>query len=214
MLCDIVGQPAVRHLAAYVESVKRGQAASRCFALVGPAGVGKTASALSVAEELGCHDGFGGGLTVVDCSQFGVDDAEELFGRFCRLSVNTPYRWRTVILDEFEFVSKACQIKLKFWLDESRLANRMTVIATSNNLDGICGPVKDRFKVMPYSNGAGVMQACQERLKHLWAMACPGEGLPIGFAGWGRSFDHDGFSMRAALMSLAEAQAERELVAA
>lgn len=214
MLCDIVGQPAVRHLAAYVESVKRGQAASRCFALVGPAGVGKTASALSVAEELGCHDGFGGGLTVVDCSQFGVDDAEELFGRFCRLSVNTPYRWRTVILDEFEFVSKACQIKLKFWLDESRRPNRTVVIATSNDLDGISGPVQDRFKVMPYDNGTGLMAACQERLKRLWSMEVHGEGMPMGWTAWGRDLETREFSMRSALASLSEALAERELCAA
>lgn len=214
MLSDIVGQPAVRHLAAYVESVRMGRAASKCYALVGPAGCGKTASALAVAEELGCHDGFGGGLTIVDCSQFGVDDAEELFGRFCRLSVCTPYRWRTVILDEFETVSRQCQVKLKYWLDESRMPGRTVVIATSNDLNGISGPVKDRFKVMPYDNGPGLMAACQERLKHLWSQNVHGEGMPMGWTAWGRDLDTREFSMRSALASLSEALQERELCVA
>lgn len=140
-LRDIVGQPPVRHLAAYVEAVKRGEATSKCFALVGPQGTGKTESASAAARELGCDENaFGGGLEIVDCSRFGVADCEELFKHHVRLSVCTPYRWRVVILEEFERISQPCQISLKFWLDEKRIANRLLVIATSNDLDGISGP--------------------------------------------------------------------------
>jgi len=178
-------------------------------------GTGKTQSAEAFAVELGCFEGgFGGGLTVVDCSQFGVDRAEDLFGRELKLSVLSPYRWRVLILEEFETVSKACQVKLKFWLSEQRIPDRLAVIATSNSLRSIDAAILSRFKVMPFSNGEAFMRACQERIRHLWAMERPGQGLPIGFTAWGRAFERDGYDMRSALQSLSEALAEDELVAA
>ncbi len=214
-LRDIVGQPPVRHLSVFIDRIKHSQAASKCFALVGECGTGKSATASAAAEELGCEElRFAGGLTIIDCASFGVRDCEQLFKYDVRRSVDTPWGWRVVILDEFERVSKECQACLKVWLGEGRIANRLLVIATSNDLGGISKPVLDRFKIMPYDNGAGFAAACQARLKHLWAMARPGEGLPIGMSGWGKSFDSSGFSMRSALQCLEEALAERELVCA
>lgn len=207
-LAEIIGQPAVRHLAAYVQAIRQKptETTSRCFGLVGPQGTGKSASALAVAHELGCDEHrFGGGLTVVDCSQFGVDDCKELFGRFVKLSVDTPYRWRVVILEEFERISDKAQIALKYWLDDARIAGKLCVIATSNELSGIQGPVLSRFKVMPYTNDRSFLDACQARLKHLWSRACHGAGMPDGYTAWGRNFKDQGYDMRQALKSFQEA---------
>ena len=216
-LADIVGQPPARHLTAYVTAVRRQKAASKCIALVGDPGTGKTASALATARELDCTyevGGMWGGLLEVDCSQFGVDKCDELFRSTLRLRPQSELGWKVLILDEFERISPACQVKLKFWLDDSRLLPKLTVIATSNDLDGISEALLDRFDIMPYESGVHFMAACQQRLKSLWSRAVHGEGLPDGMTAWGRTIGRDGFSMRAALRCLEEALAERECVPA
>lgn len=215
LLSEIVGQPPVRHLQAYCAAVLRGEAASKCFALVGPPGCGKSTSAYAVAEALDADDHrFGGGLTVVDCTQLGVDACDTLFRKSLKLSVCNASRMRVVILEEFEWVSAQVRRSLKFHLDERNMPRRCVVIATSNKLDGFEPALLSRFKVMPYGNGHAFMLACQDRIRHLWARQRPGQGLPMGFTGWGRSFEHDGYDMRSALASLDEALAEEELVAA
>lgn len=213
-LRDIVGQPPVRHLQAFVDSVRRGEATSKAFLLEGPPGIGKTESAMATAAALGCHDDFGGGLFVVDCSRLGVDKCDELFRCSLRLRPCTETGWKCLILEEFECISKPCQINLKFHLDEKRIPARLCVIATSNVVNGIDKAVLSRMKPMPYSNGEAFAKACQDRLKHLWAMRNPGQGMPIGWTGWGKSFNETGYDMRSALQCLDEALAERELVCA
>lgn len=213
-LREIVGQPPVRHLIEYADYVNSGVIAPRCFLLCGEPGTGKSASAHALAAALGCHDEFSGRWQV-GCTELTVDACRELFGRTLRLRFGSKSGMNVLILEELEWISPQCQRFLKMALDPlGNMPGNLCVVATSNATQGLDKALLDRFKKMPYSNGQAFMVACQARLKHLWAMANPGEGMPMGWQGWGRSFETEGFSMRSALASLDDAMAERCLCAA
>ena len=104
--------------------------ASAAFIFAGPSGVGKTATAHALANELGC-DGEWGGLTEIPS---GTQDgkAVETLLRSLRLVPMSGSGWKVAIINEADRMTDQAEA---MWLDGiEKLPAKSVVIFTTNNL--------------------------------------------------------------------------------
>lgn len=195
-LSDIVGQPCIRTLQAFVADPT-----SRCFLFEGEPGIGKSATAHALAHELGADDNsWGGGYyRTWSASELTIDVCRTIFQETLRLRFNN---WKVVVFEELDGVaSKQVERYLKVHLEH--LPPQSLVIATSNGAGRLDPALMERFRFLRYSSGKGLQIACQQRLAAIWKFETDGADLPAGWKRWGVMPDR--FSMRKALESLHEA---------
>tara|TARA_B100000686_G_C16667953_1_gene904673 strand:- start:628 stop:1281 length:654 start_codon:yes stop_codon:yes gene_type:complete len=201
-LSEIVGQSPVNRLRELAKDPF-----PSCWMLEGEPGTGKTTSALAFAAELGCHDEFSG-LWTVECGDWGVDDAKELFGRTLRLRFGSSSGFNVAVLEELDYLSPQCQRYLKTALDPmGTMPQNLIVVATSNDATKLERALLQRFHLLAFSSGKYFQQACLDRLQTIWHCETGQVNLPPTAKLWGD--DGQGFSMRVALNHLSDA-ANRE----
>ena len=199
-LYDVVGQPAVRQLRALARRPR-----PCCVALVGPPGVGKSASASALANDLGCSDDGWGQSKFVECATtFSVERAEWYFGP------QTPFKYHggakgvhILILEELESLHPTVQGILKTVLDPMPEWLKLIVAATSNDLGkftktATARALLQRFDILNFEAGPCFMDAYNDKLPGIWAERMGADTpMPPGWQSWG--LDGDDFSARLAL---------------
>lgn len=192
-LADVVGQPAVFHLRECVRDPR-----PCCFLLEGAGGVGKTSAAFALANELGCYDDFSD-LHYVNAVHLGIERVDALFRQTLRLRSLGGAGWHVLIIDELEALpSVQVQRALKSYLEIDLRSLKCVVVATSNGAGGLSKPLLQRFKLLTFSGGPGLMRAGHDRLAAIWKQEAGNRPMPGGWMDWGCDEDGD-FSMRVAL---------------
>ena len=186
-LSEVVGQGCVNLLQAYVE-----EPYSACWLFEGPPGVGKTSSALAVANDLGTGDS----MQSICCSELGVDKARDLV-RGLALSPMFGGKWNVLLLEELEQLSGQCQTFLKMALDPCNLPKRAIVIATSNSTQKIQPALVQRFNKLLFTGDKDFANAAQLQLAIQWHQVSGGAPMPAGWQMWGFDADRQ-FSLRVA----------------
>lgn len=195
-LQDVVGQPAAVRLRRLAE-----RPYPCCVLLEGPPGIGKTASALALAHDLGCVDEFAG-LLVVPASELDIERCRELFEVSLRLRPLEGRGWHVLVLEELDgIISKQVERYLKTML-ETGLPSRCIVVATSNGAASINDALLQRFEILRYSAGETFALCARDRLAHVWAAESGNAPLPHGWEQWGWNWDKSEFSMRLALAAM------------
>jgi hypothetical protein len=201
-LADIVGQP-THKLRWLVDAPFRS-----CWLLEGAAGIGKSAAAHAVANELGCtvfskHTYKAGLLT--------KDTIADLFGHTTRCVPMDGAPMHVVVIEEFErCVSADARSDLKAALDadvapcHGGLPSRCVVVATSNDPSKIEPALVERFRLLHFESGPEFALACQERLAWIWGQECPDMDMPQGWLLWGWQGNLERFSMRVAIREMEE----------
>jgi DNA polymerase III delta prime subunit len=191
-LADVVGQPVT-----LLRNFCRKPYAS-CWLLLGPPGVGKTATAYALAADLGCRDEFSGLHTVAACD-LSIDVTRDLFQSTLRLRTMEGKGWRVLIVEELELLHERVANYLKVALERS-LPPRCVVVATSNSTEKLQEALVERFTVLAYSGGQNLAAAVLPRLKSIWREEYGDVPMP---AGWERrGWDGERFSVRRALDGL------------
>jgi replication-associated recombination protein RarA len=195
-LDDVIGQPAVvRRLKLLVTTPRP------CYLLFhGPAGVGKTATAKALAQDLGVCP-FSG-FTECRASNLDVDEVRRLFGQTFRYKPMAGNPWHVLLIEELELiVSRHVNVALKDELGEQHMPERLIVVATSNDASGLDEALLQRFDVFPFSAGPTFAEACQERLAWIWQQeAGPAVPMPLGMEQMG--WRNGSYSMRRAMTAL------------
>ncbi len=186
-LAEIVGQPPVRLLRAFVV-----EPYPCCFLLEGAPGVGKTAAAYALAHDLGI-DEFD--VRMIVAAELNTEAVRDL-----RSTLRTrPMfgRWKMLLVEELEFLHPQVQTHLKVMLQPDDLPAHMIVVATSNGATKLQPALLQRFTTLAFSGGRSFAKAVEDRLAWIWQQERPGDVLPPGWTSWGWSDDN--FSMRLAL---------------
>ena len=132
-LSDIHGQATVvRSLSAFAAAPH-----SNAFIFAGSSGVGKTAAAWALANELGCDPDWGGVIEIPSGTQDGRA-VEDLLRRM-HLRPMGGSGWKVVIINEADRMTPQAEV---MWLDGlEKLPSKTVVIFTTNNLHKLT----DRF---------------------------------------------------------------------
>jgi len=132
-LADIHGQAAiVRSLSAFAAAPH-----SNAFIFAGSSGVGKTAAAWALANELGCDPDWGGVVEIPSGTQDGRA-VEDLLRRM-HLRPMAGSGWKVVIINEADRMTPQAEV---MWLDGlEKLPAKTVVVFTTNNLHRLT----DRF---------------------------------------------------------------------
>jgi phospholipid N-methyltransferase len=132
-LADIHGQAAViRSLSAFAAAPH-----SNAFIFAGSSGVGKTAAAWALANELGCDPDWGGVVEIPSGTQDGRA-VEDLLRRM-HLRPMAGSGWKVVIINEADRMTPQAEV---MWLDGlEKLPAKTVVVFTTNNLHKLT----DRF---------------------------------------------------------------------
>lgn len=193
-LAHIIGQP-TNGLQRYVDDKQRG---SKCFLLSGPPGVGKSATAHALCNELGVSE-TKPLLVKVCASELTIDLIRELFQRTFRLS----FPWKALVIEELDgMTSKQAERELKVALDPHNMPSRLTVIATSNDAENLPVAILDRFTHLSYRGDQTFAAASRAFIGALWA-ATKNVPLPSEAKEWGKV--GKSYSLRNALMSMEDA---------
>jgi replication-associated recombination protein RarA len=213
-LADVVGQPAVAHLQRIAASPH-----PTCILLEGEGGVGKTSMALAMAHELGCDDEFTDRHVVVG-SDLNIDTCRWYWQGPLRFMGRSSSGFKVFIIEELEWLSAQAQAFLKDAL-ERNLPPKTIVLATSNGVGKLSGPLLQRFKRYQFASDAAFAKRCEARLRLIWREETGQDDLPReairgwaheGRPGWG--WIDDQFSMRKALDDMEDAIPAESLVAA
>jgi len=195
-LDEVVGQPAI------VRRLKRLVASPQpcCLLFEGPGGVGKSAAAKALVQDLGVCP-FSG-LTEYSASNLTMEEVRRLFGQTFRLRPMSGSLWHVLLVEELELiVSRNVSAALKNELSEQHMPERLIVVATSNDASALDEALLQRFEVFPFSAGKTFAEACRERLAWIWQQHVgPGVPMPLGMEqiGWRNGT----YSMRRALAAL------------
>jgi hypothetical protein len=132
-LADIYGQsPIIRSLTAFAAAPH-----SNAFIFAGSSGVGKTAAAWALANELGCDPDWGGVIEITS----GTQDGRAVENPLRRMTLRPMggSGWKDVIINEADRMTPQAEV---MWLDGlERLPSKTVVIFTTNNLHKLT----DRF---------------------------------------------------------------------
>lgn len=207
-LAEVLGQESIKVLRAFVR-----RPFASCWMLHGTGGTGKSCTAWALAAELGCEEPFG--LRHIGAAELTFERAKDLIDQLHRRPMTG--QWNFLLIEELERISPQCQVYLKDRLASENLPSTAIVVATSNELRGIQGPLQQRFMKLKFPGSYELAAAAESRLKQLW-MELSGEQKPHwDLRNWGWSLDDAGkkieFSFRVALDSMQQALLERELVA-
>ena len=203
-LADVVGQSCIAKLRRFAAAPF-----ATGWLFQGSAGVGKSATALALAAELGAVDEMSG-LSVVCTANMGKDEAERLVRRLWQRPLCGA--WNVLILEELERLSPQCQVYLKVALASENLPPRAIVIATSNDTSLIDAALLERFgRPLVFNNWVALGDAGAARVAHVWADETGGAPLPYHAKDWGW-YSEGGkrvrYSLRAALDALQQALLE------
>jgi replication factor C small subunit len=198
-LDEVVGQPGI------MRRLKRLLAApqSCCLLFEGPGGVGKSAAAKALIQDLGV-DPFSG-LIEYSASNLTMEEVRRLFSQTFRMRPMAGSAWHVLLVEELELiVSRNVSAALKNELSEQNMPERLIVVATSNDASGLDEALLQRFEVFPFSAGPIFAEACRERLAWIWEReAGAGVPMPLGMEqmGWRK----ESYSMRRAMTALGAA---------
>ena len=205
-LDGIVGQPAiVRRLQTFVL-----EPYPCCMAFVGSPGVGKSATAKALVNDLGVSP-----LAVSEYAgpNLDIEEVRRLFGRTFR---HCPMfgNWHVMLVEELELLpSRNVSAVLKDYLSEQNHPSRLIVIATSNDTSNLDPALLERFDVFPFGDGDSFAHACLRRLNDIWGHESDCDvPLPDSVAGFG--WQGERYSMRAALAALSGALVQQRQVQA
>lgn len=159
-LTDIKGQPQIiKSLTAFAKNPERA-----AFVLAGGSGVGKTATAICLADALGVSvvdEEFGGLLEIPSGQQDGR--AVEDLGRSMQLVPMLGSGWRVPIINEADRMTSQAET---VWLDLlERLPPRCVVIFTTNDLSKMSDRLLHRCEIFTFEDKAEALRP------HLVALA-------------------------------------------
>jgi len=212
-LDEIVGQPAVvSRLKQFVESPS-----PCCLLFVGEPGIGKTAAANALANDLGVCPWTG--RHQIGAARLGVERIEKLFDDTLRMRPMEGV-WHVLIVEELErCVSDGARSELKTRLSEGEMLPRLILVATSNDVSKLEPALLERFSQFAFGSGPAFHEACLPTLAAIWEQECAQRGLdlplPASWQRWGVQSTPTGerFSMRRAINALGDALDVREIVA-
>ena len=167
---EIRGQAAtVDGLRSFVKSPTSG-----AFIFAGPSGVGKTAAALAMANELGCEGDFGGLTEIPSGTQDGK--AVDAVLRSLRLRPMTGSGWKVVIINEADRMTEQAEA---MWLDGlEHLPAKSVVIFTTNNLSRMTRRLIRRCEVYQFDSTSETFRAEMARfIDVVWHQKT---GRPLG----------------------------------
>ena len=177
-----------------------------CFLFCGPGGVGKSATAVALMNELGISDWS---VHKTSGAQLKVDEVRRLFTETFRLCPFGGDRFNVWQIDEWEYVNKEVKSELKTFLSEENHPSRLIVIATSNNPSSIDAALLQRFERLQFKGDNNLAEWGTIHLGRIWHDETGnGDILPptIVLSGW----DNGSWSMRLAMQELeAEVSARR-----
>jgi replication factor C small subunit len=202
-LAEVVGQPAI------VRRLKRLVASPQpcCLLFEGPGGVGKSAAAKALIQDLGVCP-FSG-LVEYSASNLTMEEVRRLFGQTFRLRPMSGSPWHVLLIEELELiVSRNVSAAFKDELSEQHMPERLIVVATSNDASGLDEALLQRFKVFPFSFGPTFAEACRERLAWIWQQEA-GAGVPLPLAMAHIGWRNGRYSMRRAMAALGSALEQR-----
>jgi len=204
-LADVVGQPGpIRRLQRLVAEPH-----ACCLLLEAPGGVGKSAAAKALINDMGICP-FSG-LIERSAANLGIDDVRHLFGHHVegrersnalrmRPMSGSPYH--VLVIEEMELLpSKNVVPLLKDELSEQHLPSKLIVIATSNNASGLDEALLQRFDILSFSAGPNFAEACLDRLNWIWQLEV-GMNVPMPSYVAGMGWRNNQYSMRRALTAL------------
>jgi hypothetical protein len=195
-LADLFGQPAaVEILRSFVANPARG-----AFLFHGESGVGKTATAWSLAAELGCDPDWGGVLEIPSGNQDGAAVRELLRSLTLRPLGGTG--WKVAIINEADRMTEQAEAT---WLDGlERLPAKTVVIFTTNNLRCMSERFIRRCEVIEFESASDEFRAGMEALiRKVWK-AETGRDLAAIPEGLGKfEVDDDRYSIGLALQQIA-----------
>jgi DNA polymerase III delta prime subunit len=213
-LDQIVGQPAVvRRLKHLVENPE-----ACCLLFEGEPGIGKTATANALANDLGCCPWSG--RHMIGAARLGVERIEELWEKRLRLRPMEGTPWHVLMVEELErCVSDGARSELKCRLGEGELLPRLIVVATSNDTSKLEPALLERFERLVFSSGPDFHAECMAYLlPTIWGGECHARGLgdlplPGSWTMWGveESMGRQRFSLRRAINAMGNALEVREV---
>ena len=113
--------------------------------------------------------------------------------------------WHILLIEELELiVSRHVNAALKDELSEQHMPERLIVVATSNDTNGLDEALLQRFDIFPFSAGPTFAEACHERLAWIWQQEV-GEDVPLPLGVEQLGWRNGSFSMCRALAALSGA---------
>lgn len=164
-LADVLGQPdAARALGLFAA-----RPYTAAFLFHGDTGVGKTATAYALAEELGCVPAEEelGGVYEIPSGEMGADEVREQL-RLLRYRPLLGTGWRVLICNEADRMTKSAET---IWLDGLEHLPGMTVVVfTTNQPERLSKRFRDRCECLRFeSSTARLRPALRELARKVWA---------------------------------------------